>query len=143
MRCKPTTPIAQLRGEIHASHQVAKFLTEYLIALAQAFDGDLEQALILATLGQAQLSEPTTEPDRSAPCLTASAIAAMTAIPRQTVRRKLLVMQASGWVEQDDHRAWRLVLRDGRAVASSELKDFYRYILRRARQVVRAVQRSP
>ncbi len=100
------------------------FLAEHLTDISRVFDGDLQQALILAVLGRMHLRASISGQWRDIdppPTMTASWLAGTTAIPRQTVRRKLLAMKAMGWLEQDDQQAWRLVTRDGRSVASVAL----------------------
>lgn len=97
---------------------VQDFLAEHLIDLSRAFDGDMQQMLILAVLGRMHLRARLLgawAPPAPPPSISASRLAELTAIPRQTVRRKLLAMKAKGWIDQDPGQAWRLTMRDGRS----------------------------
>lgn len=110
------TPVPEFPAEMRFRDHLQEFLTECMIDLSQVFDGDLQQALILAVLARvhigARMSGAWASPDPP-PSMTASRLADLTGIPRQTVRRKLLDMKAKGWLEQDQQHAWRLAMRDG------------------------------
>ena len=119
-RVPPSSAEMRFRDHFH------EFLTEQLIDLSQAFNGDLQQMLILAVLGRMHLGARRSgawAPPAPPPSISASRLSDLTAIPRQTVRRKLLEMRAKGWLEQDQHRAWRLTIRDGCANARRSLAD--------------------
>jgi len=70
--------------------------------------------LVLAILGQVYLQRqvgldadtPAIEPDAS---ISASRIADVTGIPRETVRRKLVALEERGWVERTHSASYRLV----------------------------------
>lgn len=111
---------ARFRRHLH------EFLTEHLIDVSQVFNGDLQQMLILAVLGRMHLRARISgawAPPAPPPSISASRVAELTAIPRQTVRRKLLDMKAKGWLVQDQHHAWQLVVRNGRSNAHVSLGD--------------------
>lgn len=96
-------------------------LIEFLARLRAAFGGDLDAALILAVIGSAEVPRhkvlPTTtyEKHRSdagrydyvSPVNTLS-IAEITGVPRETVRRKLLLMEKRGWISRDEKGFWRV-----------------------------------
>lgn len=74
----------------------------------------MESVLLLATLGQVHLQHAESIVDAGAPddvphdanlgWMTASRLADVTGIPRQTVRRKLLGLRERGWVEQNEQQ---------------------------------------
>ena len=118
-------------------HDFQQFLTEHLIDLSRVFGGDLQQMLILAVLGRMLLDARMSgawAPPVPPPSISASRLSDLTAIPRQTVRRKLLEMKAKGWLDQDQRRAWRLVILNGRSNAYRSLSDI------EARGVSRAIR---
>jgi DNA-binding MarR family transcriptional regulator len=93
-----------------------EFLVAHLTDVSKAFDGDLQQALILAVIGQVRLRARKTAQDSGAliPAdedivITASRLADVTGIPRETVRRKLKLLQDRGWIERRPDGAWFLV----------------------------------
>jgi DNA-binding transcriptional ArsR family regulator len=97
-------------------YRFVEFLVEHLADVSRAFSGDLQQAIVLAIVGQVRLRavrEATARGEPLSPRLqgdgtTASRIADVTSIPRETVRRKLEALRRKGWVEQDEDRLWRL-----------------------------------
>jgi hypothetical protein len=108
--------VPRTSAEMRFRDHFHEFLTEQLIDLSQAFNGDLQQMLILAVLGRLYISARMNgawAPPEPPPSITASRLSGLTVIPRQTVRRKLLEMRAKGWLEQDQRQAWRLAMRDG------------------------------
>jgi hypothetical protein len=117
------------RYPLYQYHAV-EFLCEHLAHCSRVFGGDLQQMLILAVMGQVHLrSYLDMAPDGTMhprelplhPAITASRLADVTGIPRETVRRKLALLERRGWIEQDAGGSWRLVLEDGAAVARSGL----------------------
>jgi DNA-binding transcriptional regulator YhcF (GntR family) len=99
------------------SYVVGRFMVEHLARVHRAFDGDLQLALVLGTIGQYNASRFFEEAvGRSAepvdarvargdhlpflrPC-NAMSVAASTGIPRETVRRKIKWLIERGFVEQ-------------------------------------------
>jgi hypothetical protein len=85
-----------------------------LIDLRRHFDGDLDAMLILATVSagtQGNAWRDTLLGDgvgrETRPCATnTQSIAAITGIPRESVRRKLVPLQRKGWVKRDDAGNW-------------------------------------
>ena len=93
-----------------------EFLVAHLTDIARAFDGDLQQPLILAVIGQVRLEARKRAYDAGAPMpsseelsITASRLADVTGIPRETVRRKLSLLEARGWIAKRTDGAWYLV----------------------------------
>lgn len=89
-------------------------LTKLLIQLRKNFDNDLELMLVLAVIGDRtrpgtwqpepityrQITRRKDEEHQQFPINTQS-IADYTGIPRETVRRKVLLLESKGWVERD------------------------------------------
>ncbi|MEJ1160470.1 helix-turn-helix domain-containing protein [Prosthecomicrobium sp. N25] len=128
----PSTPARQvfefspkalfLKNYEQAQYHFVQFVSEHLADCSREFDGDLQEMLVLAIVGQVTLNwRLANAPEPVAPpSITASRLADVTGIPRQTVRRKLLSLQRRGWVEQHE-RAWRLAMKDGITPASKDL----------------------
>ena len=98
-------------------YRFVEFFTEHLADVSRAFGGDLQQAMVLAIVGQVRLRavrEAVARGEALAPILpgdgtTASRIADVTGVPRETVRRKLNALRSKGWINQGDDRLWRVV----------------------------------
>jgi IclR helix-turn-helix domain len=131
-------PVPDLtKDALYFRYHLVEFVTEHLIDLSQIFDGDLQQVLVLAIIGQVhvdQILEAGINHGETPHSISASRIADITCIPRQTVRRKLETLQKRGWIEQDDEHRWHIVVREGMAAAQSDLAHLdARGILRGAR----------
>lgn len=94
-----------------------------LSELRDAFDGDLDAALILAVVGAALLPKDEMpmsfsyaellnqrDIDFRKPLNTYS-IAQVTGIPRETVRRKLAKMETMNWIVRDEKGHWKMGMR--------------------------------
>jgi hypothetical protein len=90
-------------------------LTRLLILCRQVFDGDMDLFLVMAVVGERTFSARNADKSldfetwqsggaRSAKReeINASSIAHFCRIPRETVRRKLAVLKAKGWVVVDE-----------------------------------------
>lgn len=102
---------------VEASFVTGRFLTEHLVRVYQAFDGDIVAAIVLGSIGQYNLQRYYEEigcrlgagrqamPERGEhlahmrPCNTLS-ISQSTGIPRETVRRKVRDLVERGWVKR-------------------------------------------
>jgi hypothetical protein len=139
--------LAERFAEDYPRYQYAfvEFLTAHLTDIARAFDGDLQQALILAVIGQVRLrarkqadgaGETLPRPEDLA--ITASRLADVTGIPRETVRRKLSLLEARGWIAKRPDGAWYLVAdTDGKDAPAR--RHFAELDVRTRRQVARLV----
>ena len=100
------------RGEVllHMSH----FFVGYLTEVYRAFDGDLAMAIVLAEISHHNTSPIFSRDSLRNPAVTrvenqsdwnemtgcnAYSISLSTAIPRETVRRKVAVLKKRGWIE--------------------------------------------
>jgi hypothetical protein len=137
-------------GQNYRSYQYvfADFLVEHLTDLARHYGGDLQQVVVLAVIGQKWLhtlrkAEESAENSASATAITASRLADITGIPRETVRRKLGLLQARGWVTQGRDGAWSLsVDEDGQDLpARRDHADFDQRARWRVARLVAALER--
>lgn len=124
-----------------------EFLVSHLCDVGRAFDGDLQSVLVLAVIGQATLAagraaaaEGLSAADQPAEraSTSASRIADVTGIPRETVRRKLMLLQARGWIAARPDGAWHLVV-DADGAGSPARRHFEDVDRRTRRSVARLV----
>jgi DNA-binding MarR family transcriptional regulator len=98
-------------------YHVVEFLTEHLADLSREFGGDLQQMLVLAIIGQVHIHRQLRLDGRPSlhnadTSISASRIADVTGIPRQTVRRKLAALEKRGWIERTPAASYRMVVMD-------------------------------
>jgi DNA-binding MarR family transcriptional regulator len=126
-----------------------EFLIGHMVDAVSAFDGDYQEMLVLAVLGQARLGAVRTAAkndltglvvEADAERTNASRIADITKIPRQTVRRKLASLENRGWIERDANGAYRLVSAEGKSTARRDLDDLDRRALKRIARLVTDLQ---
>lgn len=113
-------------------YRFVEFFVEHLEDVSRVFRGDLQQMLVLAIIGQVKLrairaaglmAQDPLSPTLLRDGISASRIADVTAIPRQTVRRKLALLQQRGWVEQLPDNSWTICHRDGITGARVDLAE--------------------
>ncbi len=90
------------------------FLVDHLTDLSRSYGGDFQQIMILAIIGQRRLNVMRGLPGSEVPqpetmAITASRLADVTGIPRETVRRKLALLERKGWITQGADGAWSLI----------------------------------
>lgn len=113
-------------------YRFVEFLVEHLTDVSREFGGDLQQAMLLAVIGQVYLhallrsgrdfqdfSSGQGDGQIVTPFITASRMADVTGIPRETVRRKLARLEQKGWIEQLPDGAWRLKIAATTGVAQA------------------------
>lgn len=123
--------VAREFENLYPSYQYlfVEFLTEHLADVSRCFRGDLQQVLILAVIGQVALQRHLARHGRNGagaeaePAISASRLADVTGIPRQTVRRKLKELEARGWIAQTPAASFHLRVVDGNAPAQQDLAD--------------------
>ncbi len=130
-------------------YQFVQFLTDHLADCSRTFHGDLQQMLVLAVIGQVYLESYLQSPpdgQRLRPegvggvGTSASRIADVTGIPRETVRRKLIALEQRGWVEKGADSRWRLMVREGVAQARIDLADLDRRGTARFQRIIGALK---
>jgi hypothetical protein len=97
-----------------------QFFADHLADVSRVFEADLQSVLVLAIIGQMELEarirsrfdgQGGMPPDALVgrpPRINASSLAAVTGIPRETVRRKLEGLAQRGWVERDSGGLWHI-----------------------------------
>lgn len=94
---------------VHLAH-----FTKLLIQLRERFDGDLDLMLVLAVIGgrtrpetwrselvlDQEMTTGENEDARQLP-INVQSVAEYSGIPRETVRRKVSILQSKGWVTRD------------------------------------------
>jgi hypothetical protein len=107
-----------------------EFFVEHMLDASSAFEGDMQQMLLLAVIGQAKIravkaaidaGEDRAQARMIRSGISASRLADVTAIPRQTVRRKLAAMNARGWIAQETDGTWHLAISSGQPVVLDDL----------------------
>jgi len=132
----PTGPLEERAREVREAfagryreyqYRFVEFLTEHLSDLSRAFGGDLQAMLVLAVIGQVRIASMayagTDGNQEEQGAITASRLADVTGIPRETVRRKLTLLANKGWIERTPGRSWRLVVREEEAAARQDLSE--------------------
>lgn len=126
--------VSEVQARIEASYvpvqyAFVQFFTEHLVDLVDSFDGDLTQMLVLAVLGQRSLESrfdrqnESQRPQEKA-CMSASRIADVLHLPRQTVNRKLAALKARGWIENLPQKGWYVVGDDAGGPAKMAFNEF-------------------
>ena len=121
-------------------YRFVEFFIDHLVDVSRAFRGDMQAMLVLALIGQSWIKavcaaqaegiEPAELPaERTS--TSASRIADVTGIPRQTVRRKLAALEERGWILRNEDGSYRLAQTDGQSAARRDLSDVDRRALRR------------
>ncbi len=113
-------------------YQFVEFFVDHLVDMSRVFRGDLQLMLVLAILGQMKIRAvrdamqegmSAAEAVLLTPGISASRLADITAIPRQTVRRKLMELEKRGWARQTADQTWSLTVREGGATLRSDLSE--------------------
>jgi DNA-binding IclR family transcriptional regulator len=102
-------------------YHFVQFLAEHLSDVSRVFNGDLQEVLVLAIIGQVYMHAD--EHGRENASIAATRISEVTNIPRQTVRRKLQSLERRGFINQLESGSWQLVVHDMQAVAQRGLYD--------------------
>ena len=119
-----------------------RYSTEYVTKIRSYFGGDFDQAVILAIIVMHQIRrrqieahqsdsapEPFGAPHQKPAWVNAKSVAEVTGIPRETVRRKLLIMQRHGWLQTDQRGRFALAVGpDRRAVVAVQFKEMVDWI---------------
>jgi hypothetical protein len=113
-------------------YQFVEFFVAHLVDMSRVFRGDLQLMLVLAILGQVKIRAvkdavqggmPASEAVLLTPGISASRLADITAIPRQTVRRKLMELEQRGWARQTSDQSWCLTVREGGATVRNDFSE--------------------
>lgn len=121
---------------VPTQYALVQFVSEHLADCSRAFKGDLVAMLVLAIIGQAHLTALRNgrggSGEQHVPAgVHALRIADITAIPRETVRRKLSSLKDLGWIDHVES-GWVLVSAPGGTTnARRDLTDLDRRGLER------------
>jgi hypothetical protein len=121
-------------------YRFVEFLVAHLSDVGRMFNGDLQAVLVLAVIGQTalnaaraaaaeRLSAADLPPERLS--TSASRIADVTGIPRETVRRRLLLLEERGWIARAADSSVRIAISGGDASVARDLAEIDRRALRR------------
>lgn len=145
-RDRRTEVLLERFAEHYPIYQYAfvEFVVDHLTDLARSFEGDLQKMLLLAVIGQRRLRairEAGGDP-RAVPAermsVSASRLADVTGIPRESVRRKLARMEERGWIAQAADGGW-FILADESGTDTRVRRDLAEVDLRSRRRVARLV----
>jgi DNA-binding MarR family transcriptional regulator len=123
-----------VKNYVMFQYTYVQFFTEHLADCSRRFDGDLQQMLILSIIGQSYLSRYINiegHPENPPAAMSASRLADVCLIPRETVRRKLKILEDRGWIKQDGEQSWTLVSDGDAVVAGADLMDLDKRAIKR------------
>ena len=103
-------------------------LSATLIRIRARFDGDLDQYVLYLTFLLAELAETMNAEAgavRPARGMNALSVSEITGIPRESARRKLLLLAANGYLHRDEEGLFTLGDRYGLDAFFSELKPLF------------------
>ncbi len=121
-------------------YKFVEFFVEHLCDISLAFRGDLQQMMILAIIGQVRLrannaaratGDEVLSLDEGRLSITASRIADVSGIPRETVRRKALALERKGWIARTGSSGWRLIVEAEEVPARVALSELDARAIRR------------
>lgn len=126
--------VSEIFGQNYMGYQYTfvEFFVEHIEDVSRAFRGDLQQMIVLGIIGQVKLravraamlaGKDLVSARAESAGIGASRIADVTAIPRQTVRRKLELLEQRGWIERLDDSTWTLSYQNGVGTAHASLSE--------------------
>ncbi len=144
---KPDIPQTIVEDQyVKFQHELLEFLFAHLVDMRAIFEGDLDALLIFISISRYYLRDERVNAagQESAPQhhhhLTLSRIAQNTTIPRETVRRKLALLESKGLLERTPDDGWRLAIVEGRPVIRSRYEAVWQRVMRRLVKLVRALK---
>jgi len=118
-----------------AKRLFGRLVVDHLVDCSRVFGGDLMQMMLLAIIDQfyleAIIAHGRTPLPPDAGRVSASRLAAISKIPRETVRRKLGLLAERGCAEQAEDHSWRLAVDDADRHVWRELAELDERGLRR------------
>lgn len=127
-------------------HEFLEFLFAHLIDMREIFEGDLDALLIMISISRYYLRDERTNPEMGEDNLgenahlTLSRISELTRIPRETVRRKLRLLESRGLLERGQHDNWRLTVQDGQPVIRTRYETTWQRVMQRLVKLVRTLK---
>ncbi len=116
-------------------YRFVEFFVDHITDVNRAFGNELQKAMLLAVVGQMRIRAVLSAQSQgdgsgsSRPSeyrISASRLADVTGVPRQTVRRKMEELRRLGWVIQTPDGAWMIAMKDGAAPARQSLSELDR-----------------
>ncbi len=111
-------------------YHFVEFIVAHLADCSRVFGGDLQELLVLGIIGQVFLSSynagRSAEDQIDYGGISASRLADVSGIPRETVRRKLRSLSKRGWIVQTEDAQWKLLFENGAAAARKDLSELDR-----------------
>lgn len=126
------------------------FFVDHLSDLGRVFRGDLQLMMVLAVVGQAKIKavraavEAGIGPAQAARApsgISASRVADIIGVPRQTVRRKLALLRDQGWVLQHADGSWGIAGGDGAGSVRDSLAEVDRRAIGRIARLFADLER--
>lgn len=112
-------------------YHLVQFLAEHLTDCRKSIGGDLDEIMILAVLGQRYLDAQRDQPHGDAAAgdrvwMSATRLADVTGVARESVRRKLGRLETRRWVTRNEEGGWSLAVTGEGAQAKADLSDLDR-----------------
>jgi hypothetical protein len=125
-------------------HEFLKFLFAILVDEKKVFGNDLDALLVYTAISRYYLRDERAglDPEDDAfGGLALTRIVETTKIPRETVRRKLQLLESKGLLERSSRNEWRVAVKDGQPVIRTEFADVWQKEMWRVVKFVRALKR--
>ncbi len=130
----------------HFKHEFLELLFSILMDERPIFGDDLDALLVYTAISRHHLRDERLglaieDPDfGERRGLTTAAIARSTGIPRETVRRKLLLLETKGLLERGPNDEWRVALKDGQPVIRTQYAHEWEREMKRIVKFVKALK---
>jgi hypothetical protein len=124
-------------------HEFSKFLFAILVDEKEVFGNDLDALLVYTAISRYYLRDERAglDPEDDAfDGLTLTRIVETTKIPRETVRRKLRLLESSGLLARSSRNEWRVAVKDGQPVIRTEFAYVWQREMWRIVKFVRALK---
>jgi hypothetical protein len=131
------------RNDANIKHEFSKFLFDILADEKYIFGNDLDALLVYTAVSRYYLRDERAglDPDDDAfSGLALARIVETTKIPRETVRRKLQLLESRGLLERSSRNQWRVAVKDGQPVIRTEFADVWQKEMWRIVKFVRALK---
>lgn len=143
---EPSAPKVFSELDVLIKQEFLEFFFGELVDMRPIFVNDFDAMLIYTAISRYYLrnervgfSDGGVQP--SFDCgLTATRIAGLTKIPRETVRRKLLQLECRGYLERGPRDEWLVSRRDGQPVIRTEYAPEWRRELERIKRFVKTLK---
>jgi predicted transcriptional regulator len=138
--------LTSLQGRYpETQYHFVRFFSEHLVDCYRVFGGDFDQVILLAVMGQRYLEavmDARALPGRGLDQTRISALrlADVTGLPRETVRRKLKLLEQRGWVVCEKGKGWTLAGDFPETRAREGLKDLDQRGLQRLARLMAALR---